>query len=66
MGIADSQGRSRLLRFRSRSEATVAATEGSDERGQPTDVRELKPITNRIIILAVLGLVALLLSWYAG
>jgi hypothetical protein len=54
------------LRFGSRSAATAAATEGSDERELPTDIRELKPITNRIIILAVLGLVAFLVSWYAG
>ena len=68
MRVADNRRPSRLLRFRVPSEATAetaGATERSDDHELPTDIRELKRIRNRIIILAVLGLAALLVSWCA-
>jgi hypothetical protein len=53
------------LRFRARSEVTARATERSDDHELATDVRTLKRIRNRIVILAVLGLAAFLVSWCA-
>jgi hypothetical protein len=63
MRVADSRRPSRLLQFR--SEATAGATERSDDHELPTDIRELKRIRNRLIILAVLGPAAFLVSWCA-
>jgi transcriptional regulator with GAF, ATPase, and Fis domain len=65
MRVADSRRPSRLLRFRARSEAPAGATESLDDHNFPTDIRELKRIRNRIIILAVRGLAAFLVSWCA-
>jgi hypothetical protein len=62
---ADNRRLSRLLRFRTRSESTARATERWDAYELPTDIRELKRIRNRLIILAVLGPVAFLVSWCA-
>jgi hypothetical protein len=44
---------------------SAGATEGSDDHDLPTDIRELRRIRNRIIMLAILGLAALLVSWCA-
>ena len=65
MRVADGRRPSRLLRFRARSETPAEATQSWDARNLPTDIRALTRIRNRIIILAVLGLVAFLISWCA-
>ena len=65
MRVADSRRPSRLLRFRLRSQETDRTIHKWDEHELPTDIRELKRLRHRIIVLAVLGLVAFLASWYA-
>ena len=62
MHVADNRRPSRLLRLRARSEATARATERWDEYELPTDIREPTRIRNRLIILAVLGPAAFLVS----
>lgn len=66
MHMADGRQPSRVLRFRGRSDPTTAAPDNFYDRELPTDTRELKRIRNRIVILGLLGLAAVLVSWCAG